>query len=136
MPIHPQTHIGAVHLTVADLERSLIFYRQQLGFADVWRRDGSAGLAWRRVLLVLNESEHAPRPHRTTGLYHFAILVPSRLELARSLRHFAEIGTRMQGFSDHQVSEALYLADPDGIGIEVYRDRPREEWRTSGGRLR
>ena len=136
MPIHPQTHIGAVHLTVADLERSLIFYRQQLGFADVWLRNGSAGLGvGDRVLLVLNESEHAPRPHRTTGLYHFAILVPSRLELARSLRHFAEIGTRMQGFSDHQVSEALYLADPDGIGIEVYRDRPREEWRASGGRL-
>ncbi len=136
MPIHPQTHIGAVHLTVADLERSLIFYRQQLGFADVWLRDGSAGLGVAdRVLLVLHESEHAPRPHRTTGLYHFAILVPSRLELARSLRHFAEIGTRMQGFSDHQVSEALYLADPDGIGIEVYRDRPREEWRTFGGRL-
>jgi catechol 2,3-dioxygenase len=106
MPINPQAHIGAVHLTVADLERSLIFYRQQLGFADVWLRDGSAGLGVAdRVLLVLHESEHAPRPHRTTGLYHFAILVPSRLELARSLRHFAEIGTRMQGFSDHQVSE-------------------------------
>ena len=136
MPIHPETHIGAVHLTVADLERSLIFYRRQLGFADLWLRDGSAGLGVAdRVLLVLHGSEHAPRPHRTTGLYHFAILVPSRLELARSLRHFAEIGTRMQGFSDHHVSEALYLADPDGIGIEVYRDRPREEWRTSGGRL-
>jgi catechol 2,3-dioxygenase len=136
MPIHPKAHIGAVHLTVADLERSLIFYRQQLGFADVWRRDGSAGLGVEdRVLLVLHESEHAPRPHRTTGLYHFAILVPSRLDLARSLRHFAEIGTRMQGFSDHRVSEALYLADPDGIGIEVYRDRPREEWRMSDGRL-
>ena len=136
MPIHPTTHIGAVHLTVADLERSLTFYRRQLGFGDVWRRDASAGLgAGDQVLLVLHESEHAPRPHRTTGLYHFAILVPSRLELARSLRHFAEIGTRMQGFSDHQVSEALYLADPDGIGIEVYRDRPREEWRMAGGRL-
>jgi catechol 2,3-dioxygenase len=136
MPIHPRTRIGAVHLTVADLERSLIFYRQQLGFAEVWRRDRSAALGVAdRVLLVLHESEHAPRPHRTTGLYHFAILVPSRLELARSLRHFAAIGTRMQGFSDHQVSEALYLADPDGIGIEVYRDRPREEWRMSAGRL-
>ena len=87
MPIHPQTHIGAVHLTVADLERSLIFYRQQLGFADVWLRNGSAALGVAdRVLLVLHESEHAVRPHRTTGLYHFAILVPSRLELARSLR--------------------------------------------------
>lgn len=136
MPIHPKTRIGAVHLTVADLERSLMFYRQQLGFADVWRRDGSAGLGVAdRVLLVLHESQQAPRPHRTTGLYHFAILVPSRLDLARSLRHFAEIGTRMQGFSDHHVSEALYLADPDGIGIEVYRDRPREEWRMADGRL-
>jgi len=136
VPIHPKTHIGAVHLTVEDLERSLIFYRQQLGFGDVWRRDGSAGLGvGERVLLVLHGSEDAPRPHRTTGLYHFAILVPSRLELARSMRHFADMGTRMQGFSDHQVSEALYLKDPDGIGIEVYRDRPRDAWHLTGGRL-
>lgn len=136
MPIHPGTSIGAVHLTVSDLERSLIFYRQQVGFEEVWRRGESAGLGVsNHALLVLHESPDAPRPHRTTGLYHFAILVPSRLDLARSLRHFADIGTPMQGFSDHHVSEALYLADPDGIGIEVYRDRPREEWLGPDGRF-
>lgn len=136
MPIHPKTRIGAVHLTVSDLERSLIFYKQQIGFAEVWRKEQSAGLGVGDVvLLVVSESPDAPRPTRTTGLYHFAILVPSRLELARSMRHFAAIGTRMQGFSDHHVSEALYLADPDGIGIEVYRDRPRDEWRLVAGEL-
>ncbi len=137
MPIPSGTRIGAVHLTVSDLERSLIFYRQQVGFGEVWRRGPSAGLGVaNRVLLVVHESPGAPRPpHRTTGLYHFAILVPSRLELARSLRHFADIGTPMQGFSDHHVSEALYLADPDGIGIEVYRDRPRDEWLGPDGRF-
>jgi len=73
--------------------------------------------------------------HGTTGLYHFAVLVPTRLELAQSLRRFVDTTTPMQGFADHGVSEALYLADPDGNGIEVYRDRPKSEWPTVDGRL-
>ena len=136
MPIHPGAHIGAVHLTISDLQRSAAFYERHLGFRQNWRRDGTAGLgAGSDDLLVLHESRTAERAGRTTGLYHFAILVPSRLDLARSLRHFAELQTPMQGFSDHAVSEALYLADPDGNGIEVYRDRPREEWPRENGRL-
>ncbi len=132
----PAARIGAVHLTVSNLTRSRDFYREHLGLRELWRRDHGAALgAGDRVLLVLHESPDAPAPARATGLYHFAILVPSRLDLARSLQHFADKGTRMQGFSDHAVSEALYLADPDGNGIEVYRDRPRDEWPRVGGRL-
>src|SRR5205085_9125234 len=87
-------------------------------------------------LLVLTPSRSAPRVRGTTGLYHFAVLVPSRVELARSLRRLIETDTLMQGFADHGVSEALYLADPDGNGIELYRDRPRGEWPYVDGRLR
>ena len=136
MPIHPAARIGGVELTVSDLTRSVDFYREHVGFREAWRRNGSVGLAaGDRVLVVLHESPEAPRPPHTTGLYHFAILVPSRADLARSLRHFADMRTRMQGFSDHGVSEALYLSDPDGNGIEVYRDRPQSEWRRVGGQL-
>jgi catechol 2,3-dioxygenase len=85
---------------------------------------------------VLSQCEHAPRVRGTTGLYHFAILVPSRADLARTLRRLVDTDTVMQGAADHGVSEALYLADPDGNGIEVYRDRPREQWPYVGGHLR
>ena len=89
----------------------------------------AAALTRQRVdPLVLSESASAPRVRGTTGLYHFAVLVPSRDELARSLRRLVDTGTELQGAADHGVSEALYLADPDGIGIEIYRDRPRAEW--------
>ena len=84
-------------------------------------------------LLVLHASSSAPRVQGTTGLYHFAILVPSRPDLARALRHLAQTRTVMQGFADHFVSEAIYLADPDGNGIEIYRDRPREDWPMKNG---
>jgi catechol 2,3-dioxygenase len=137
MPIDPKARIGAVHLTVSDLDRAASFYTQHVGFTEHWRRDDTAGLGVREGdLLVLHESRSAVRTERSTGLYHFAILVPSRLDLARSLRHFAELRTPMQGVSDHAVSEALYLADPDGNGIEVYRDRPRAEWPRESGRLK
>ena len=137
MLLPPDTAIGAVHLTIADLERSVGFYEGHLGFRTHRRNPAMAALgAGAEDLLVLHESASAARATRTTGLYHFAILVPSRLELAYSLRRLAERRTPMQGFSDHGVSEAIYLADPDGNGIEVYRDRPRAEWPIADGRLR
>jgi len=134
--IDPATAIGGVHLTIANLDRSARFYQAHLGFV-VHRRD--AQTAWlgagQRDLLVLSQCDTAPRIRGTTGLYHFAILVPSRRDLGRALRRLAETDTVLQGVADHGVSEALYLADPDGNGIEVYRDRPRAEWPIVNGRL-
>jgi catechol 2,3-dioxygenase len=136
MSIDPGTTVGPVHLTIADLGASIAFYERHLGLVVHARTPGVASLgAGGPDLLVLTESSAAPRVRATTGLYHFAILVPSRLELARALRRFIETGTVMQGYADHGVSEALYLADPDGNGIEVYRDRPRREWPRAGDRL-
>jgi catechol 2,3-dioxygenase len=135
--IDPQTAIGEVHLTISDLDRSLRFYQNQLGFTLHNRTDRIARLgAGGADLLVLSQCEHAPRVRGTAGLYHFAILVPSRVDLARALRRLVDTDTVMQGAADHGVSEALYLADPDGNGIEVYRDRPREQWPYVGGELR
>ena len=135
--IDPATSIGAVHLRISDLDRSIRFYERHLGFITHDRTASAATLgAGEAPLLVLEASPSARRVQRTTGLYHFAILVPSRLELARSLRRLVDTDTAMQGYADHGVSEALYLADPDGNGIEVYRDRPKGEWPMVGGRLR
>jgi catechol 2,3-dioxygenase len=135
--IDPAARIGAVHLTISDLRRSVRFYETHLGFT-VHRRHGRT--AWLGAggpdLLILSQCETAPRRRGTTGLYHFAILVPSRAELSRSLRRLVATDTIMQGAADHGVSEALYLADEDGIGIEIYRDRPREQWPMAGGQLR
>lgn len=124
-------------LTVADLTRSLGFYSDVLGLATAERSNGSALLAaGDRPLLHLVELPGArPKPARATGLYHFAILLPSRPDLARWLRHVLEARWPLQGWSDHGVSEAVYLADPDDNGIEVYRDRPRSEWPVSNGEL-
>jgi catechol 2,3-dioxygenase len=134
--IDPKTMIGGVHLTISDLGRSVRFYESYLGFRLHRCDDRTAWLgAGGPDLLVLSECESAPRLRGTTGLYHFAVLVPSRVELARSLRRLIETDTVMQGFADHGVSEAMYLADPDGNGIEVYRDRPRAEWPYVAGRL-
>ncbi len=136
--IHPRTEIGAVALTVPDLARALRFYRDIMGL-DVTEHDGegvslTAGDAMPLVLLRQERGAKHP-PRRTTGLYHFALLVPSRIELARVLRRLAEARWPFQGFSDHGVSEAIYLADVDGIGIEIYRDRPRREWPLRNGQL-
>jgi catechol 2,3-dioxygenase len=134
--IDPATAIGAVHLTISDLDGSIQFYTDRLGFTVHRRQERIASLgAEGPDLLVLSQCESAPKVRRTTGLYHFAILVPSRVDLARSLRRLAETDTLMQGFADHAVSESLYLADPDGNGIEVYRDRPRAEWPRVGGQV-
>ncbi|MCU1384761.1 MAG: hypothetical protein JWL71_3458 [Acidobacteria bacterium] len=135
--IDPGAHIGAVHLTISDLRRSVRFYETHLGFTVHRRDDRTAWLgAGGPDLLVLAQCETAPRVRGTTGLYHFAILVPSRADLARALRRLVATDTIMQGAADHGVSEALYLADEDGTGIEIYRDRPREQWPMAGGQLR
>ncbi|MCD6057657.1 MAG: Glyoxalase/bleomycin resistance protein/dioxygenase [Thermomicrobiales bacterium] len=132
--IHPQTRIGHVHLKVADLPRAIAFYRDALGF-DLMEQMGnsaaflSAGGYHHHIGLNTWESQGGPPPAPgTTGLYHFAILYPSRLELARALKRLVDYGVSIDGASDHGVSEAIYLRDPDGNGIEIYRDRPRDEW--------
>ncbi len=137
--IHPDTTVGPVDLTVADLGRAEQFYHDVLGFRPLARENGTLILTADSAtpLLILHERPGArPKPARATGLYHFAILVPRRLELARSLRRLAETRWPLSGASDHLVSEALYLDDPDGNGIEIYRDRPRADWPRSGGRIR
>ena len=133
----PAARIGAVHLTISNLDRSIEFYQSRLGFA-VHRREAQAARlgAGGRDLLVLSEREAATRARGTTGLYHFAILTPSRADLGRALRRLVETNTVLQGAADHGVSEALYLADPDGNGIEMYRDRPQLEWPFVRDRLR
>src|SRR5919197_5861823 len=134
--IDPRARIGAVHLTIGNLDASIRFYEAHLGFALHRRDERTAWLgAGGADLLVLSACERAPRVRGTTGLYHFAILVPTRADLARALIRLAETETVMQGAADHGVSEALYLADVDGNGIEIYRDRPRDRWPMSGGRL-
>jgi catechol 2,3-dioxygenase len=136
--IHPNTTVGPVDLAVADLSRAEQFYCEVLGFKRLGRADGTLTLAADGVtpLLILHERPGArPKPRRATGLYHFAILVPTRLHLARSLRRLAKTQWPLSGASDHLVSEALYLDDPDGNGIEIYRDRTRAEWPRSGGRI-
>lgn len=140
--IHSETRIGHVHLTVSNLERSLAFYRDALGF-EVTQRYGtgavflSAGGYHHHIGLNTWAGEGAPPPPPgRTGLYHFAILYPSRLELARAFKRLFDHGVSIEGASDHGVSEAIYLRDPDGNGIELYRDRPRDEWPRVAGELR
>jgi catechol 2,3-dioxygenase len=139
-PIHPQACIGHVHLKVADLERAERFYREVLGFEVTTRRPGavflSAGGYHHHIALNVWESAGgAPPPRGSTGLYHFAILYPDRRALAQALRRILDHGVPLDGASDHGVSEAIYLHDPDGNGIEIYRDRPREEWPRRDGAL-
>jgi catechol 2,3-dioxygenase len=155
--IHPGTHLGPVYLKIADLTQALEFYQDVLGLnagpgengqvrgssAEPALQPGESGQlvslsAGRdQPLIVLHEVPGArPKPPRSTGLYHFAILVPTRLDLAQVLRRLDETGYPLTGASDHGVSEALYLSDPDGNGIEIYRDRPREEWPRRAEELR
>jgi catechol 2,3-dioxygenase len=135
--IDPRARIGAVHLTISNLDDSIRFYQGHLGFVVHRREERTAWLgAGGADLLVLSACERAPRVRGTTGLYHFAVLVPTRGDLARALIRLVESDTLMQGAADHGVSEALYLADVDGNGIEIYRDRPRGEWPFVNGQLR
>ncbi len=135
MALHPHTSIGHVHLTVGDLDRSLAFYRDLLGF-EVTARYGtsavflSAGGYHHHLALNTWAGRGAtPPPQGHSGLFHFAILMPSRKELARILKVLMDAQYPFTGFADHGVSEALYLNDPDGIGVELYADRPRTEWK-------
>jgi len=120
-----------IHLVVADLKRSLDFYGEVLGLKLVQEHENAVRLSADGVshLLALTaDPEAQPRPPRTAGLYHFAILVPSRLDLARSLHRILDQRYPLHGAADHLVSEAIYLADPDGNGIEISADRPRDQW--------
>jgi catechol 2,3-dioxygenase len=128
--IHPDTALGPARLAVADLSRSLSFYEGVLGMKVARRADGSVGLGVGHApLLILDEQPGAkPKPARATGLYHVALLLPSRRQLARVIRRLAETRYPLTGASDHLVSEALYLDDPDGNGLEIYADRPRDVW--------
>ncbi|TYR81251.1 VOC family protein [Priestia megaterium] len=125
------TFVGQVALKVQDLERSLAFYQNIIGFRvltqsateAVFTADGQTPL-----LSIEQRADLLPKQSRTTGLYHFALLLPTRFDLGKVLKHLVESGYPLQGASDHLVSEAIYLADPDGNGIEIYRDRPSETW--------
>src|SRR6059036_144858 len=134
MNMDPAPRIGHVHLTVSDLDRALAFYRDVLGLEVTARygRDAvflSYGGYHHHVGLNTWAGRGAPRPAPgTTGLYHFAILYPDRSTLAAAVRRVLDAGVRLEGASDHGVSEAIYLRDPDGNGVELYRDRPESEW--------
>jgi catechol 2,3-dioxygenase len=132
--IDPRVDIGHVHLKVSDIDRALAFYRDVLGF-EVTQRFGddaafvSAGGYHHHLGLNTWESRGGePPPPGTTGLYHVAIRYPDRATLGDALQRLVEAGVPISGATDHGVSEAIYLSDPDGNGIELYRDRPREEW--------
>lgn len=141
-PIDPGVRIGHVHLKVADIERALDFYCGVLGF-ELKLRFGAqaafiaAGDYHHHIGLNTWESKGgSPPPPGSTGLYHVAILYPSRAKLADALRRLLRAGIPLDGAADHGVSEALYLRDPDGNGVELYCDRPRDQWpRTPDGEL-
>ena len=123
------TSMGAVHVSVADLDRSLAYYGDTVGLAVLEEGSGTASLGAGGIeLLVLVEEPGARPASRHTGLYHFALRVPDRVDLARWLAHAARDRVTLLGMSDHFVSEAIYLTDPDGHGIEIYHDRPRVVW--------
>ncbi len=132
--IHPEARIGHVHLKVADLERALRFYRDVLGF-EVTQQMGqsaaflSAGGYHHHIGLNTWESQGGAAPAAgTTGLYHLAVVYPTRAELGDALRRLIAADVPLDGAADHGVSEALYLRDPDGNGVELYWDKPRQEW--------
>jgi catechol 2,3-dioxygenase len=128
------TTIGHVHLKVSDLDRAEAFYRDVLGFAVQARYDRSAsflsagGYHHHIGLNIWQSRGGSPPPAGTTGLFHLAVLYPTRGDLARAVERLVEHGVAIDGASDHGVSEAIYLRDPDGNGIELYRDRPKDEW--------
>jgi len=134
--LSPQISLGPVELTIRNLDQSIDFYTQVIGFDLISRNLNHATLGMENIPLVqLVENPAAQQTRGTTGLYHFAILVPQRNALAEALKRIIRTETPVQGFADHGVSEAIYLPDPDGNGIEIYRDRPRPEWPFKNGEL-
>ena len=131
------THVAEVALTVADLPGELAFYEDRLGLQVIDQSDGEVALgAGDLPFLRLFHDPGAPSARGTAGLYHFAVLYPSRKDLAEAVRRLVRRRWPLQGASDHLVSEAIYLADPERNGIELYRDRPRAEWARDGGGVR
>ncbi len=133
----PNTYVGHVNIKVQDLDRSLTFYQEVLGFQILEQTDTTVKLTTdgKMSVLSIEQPENVvPKEGKTTGLYHFALLLPKRSDLADIVHHFMNIGIRY-GSSDHLVSEALYLADPDGNGIEIYIDRDPSEWSWSNGEV-
>ncbi|HEY5614566.1 MAG TPA: VOC family protein [Bacteroidota bacterium] len=134
-----QTHIENVHLRVRSLNETLLFYKDMLGFREIRRKGSTVFLSAsekKPARVVLTELPDAkPRSQRSPGLFHTAILYPSRKELARTFVRLYEHQAMFQGFANHGVSEALYLADPEGNGVELYADRPRELWQYANGEL-
>jgi catechol 2,3-dioxygenase len=130
--------LGAIRLRVGDADRLTRFYEESIGLHVLHRDDGLTSLGVEGTPLVELEPapDAPPRPPHTTGLFHLALLVPTRGDLAQALRRVVATGWRLSGASDHLVSEALYLSDPEGNGIELYRDRPHEEWQVVDGDLR
>src|SRR5258706_1491393 len=132
--VPPQTRIGHVHLKVTDLERSLKFYRDLLGFQEMQRYGDSAvfisagGYHHHIGLNTWYSKNGPPAPQRSAGLFHTAILFPTRKDLAQILKRLLEAEYPLTGLSDHGVSEAIYLNDPDGNGVELYWDKPKEKW--------
>jgi len=132
-----RSHIGYVHLNVTDFERSVQYYEKNIGF-DLLDHDSetaSLGVDHQPLILLTRVRDVKSRSTNFTGLFHLAIRVPDRTELARALKRLVALGQRFQGFADHGVSEAIYLTDPEGNGIEIYRDRPKEEWPYENGQL-
>lgn len=138
-PLDPRTTVGHVHLRVADLDRALAFYRDALGFREAWRGgqtvmlSADGGYPFALGLTATADPPEAPR--RRCGLYHAAFLLPGRAALGRLLRRLMEREVTLDGASDHLVSEALYLRDPEGNGVELYADRPREQWDRHGDEI-
>ncbi|EGQ24178.1 glyoxalase [Sporosarcina newyorkensis 2681] len=133
----PNTYVGHVNIKVQNINRSLVFYQEVLGFEILEKTEKAVKLTTDGITSVLSieQPENViPKQGRTTGLYHFALLLPKRSDLADIVHHFAEIGLRY-GSSDHLVSEALYLSDPDGNGIEIYIDRDPSEWTWNNGEV-
>ncbi|GHO98205.1 catechol-2,3-dioxygenase [Reticulibacter mediterranei] len=137
--LHSGTYIGSAALTIADLQRSIEFYTRVIGFTVLMQTEQTAVLGTlangeqKPLLTLVLQSTAKPQPARSTGLYHIAVLLPSRADLSLFVLRLATSGYPLSGVADHLVSEALYLSDPDGNGLEVYRDRPRETWQWHNG---